>query len=73
MNREKYTQELFKLSIEALQSLVQDTRIQVSIGLMSRTEAHDRTNMLAAVIMTKQIEAMNEAKNGLSATNSSYL
>lgn len=63
MNKENYLKQLSFLSIDALRALVEDTRIQVNVGLMSNKEAHDRINVLTIAILTKEIEA-SEA-NGL--------
>ena len=56
MNRDSYMKTLFDLSIEALKSLVVDIRAQVSAGLMSHKEAHDKVNCISAVLMSKEME-----------------
>jgi uncharacterized protein with von Willebrand factor type A (vWA) domain len=58
MIRENLSNELFKLTPEALKSLVKDARAQVDAGLMSRKEAHDRINCISAVLMTKEVEML---------------
>ncbi len=65
MNNELTTdyKTLAELSVNALKNLVIDIRAQVSAGLMSNKEAHDRINKISAVIMMKEIDEMVEAQN----------
>ncbi len=56
MNKDVYTRTLFELSIDALKSMVVDVRAEVSAGLMSNKEAHDKINCISAVLMTKEME-----------------
>jgi hypothetical protein len=65
MNRELYTQTLFGLSVEALKGLVINIRAEVSAGLMSNSEAHERINCVSAVLLTKQLEEMGVENNGM--------
>jgi hypothetical protein len=48
------------LTIPALKSLASDLRAQVDIGLLSRKDAHDRINVIAAVIMKKEMERIDD-------------
>lgn len=65
LNKEIFINQLFDLSTDALKSLVMDVKAQVDAGLMSRKEAHDRTNCISAVLMTKEVESMMENKNAI--------
>lgn len=56
MNKDVFTNTLFELSIDALKSMVVDVRAEVSAGLMSSKEAHDRINCISAVLMSKELE-----------------
>lgn len=69
MNRESFTKELFNLSVSSLKSMVLDIRAQVQIGLMTSKDAHDRINCIAAVIMTKELDAIEGGADGASANN----
>ena len=55
---------LWPLSVDSLKSMAKDTKTQVDIGLMSRSEAHDKINCISAVIMAKELENMNGENHG---------
>ena len=47
---------LKELSITSLKALARDIRAQVDSGLMNNKDAHDRINVISAVIMQKELE-----------------
>jgi hypothetical protein len=51
-----YKMMLFEMNIEALKKLTIDIRAQVNAGLMTHKEGHDRLNLVAIVMMTKEME-----------------
>ena len=63
MNRTNYTDQLLKLTTEALKFLAIDTRAQVDAGLMSGKEAHDILNCISAAIMSKEVDKLSGVEN----------
>lgn len=59
-NKEKATNVLSLMSPEALKQLVVDIRAQVSSGLMSQTEAHDKINLITVLIFKKEMKNFSE-------------
>lgn len=57
-------QSLGELTIDALKAKVKDIRTQVQLGLMNSKEAHDLINKIAAVIMQKQVAALEADNSG---------
>lgn len=53
---DNYKNVLYGMSLKELNALVHDVRTQVGLGLMSGKEAHDKINIIATVIMVKDME-----------------
>jgi hypothetical protein len=58
MNKDSYIKTLLEMSTDSLKALVIDVRAQVSAGLMTSKEAHEKVNCISAVLMTKEVEGI---------------
>ena len=64
---------LKELSITSLKALARDIRAQVDSGLMNNKDAHDRINVISAVIMQKELEKIeNDIQSEEFMTNEEY-
>ena len=55
-NKDTYMAQLYPMTISALRALVIDIRAEVSAGLMSRKDAHDKINCISVVLMMKEMD-----------------
>lgn len=58
-DKKKYADTLQELSIDALKTIPVELRAQVNAGLMSHQEAHDKINVVSAVLMVKELHGLD--------------